>query len=196
MKKILFFDTETTGLPKRPGSPADPVYGATHSSNGSPKAVQLSWIVGTDDGKVLSMHDCLITPDSFTMPERASSVNGITDEMLTRKGKPFSDVIRRFLSDVACCSFVVAHNASFDMNVLRGMLLDSGDNAGLSLLNMATVRDTMKETAGWFGKNPRLTELHSYLFGEMFDGAHDAMNDTSAMMNCFYELVGRGLMKI
>jgi hypothetical protein len=42
-------------------------------------------------------------------------------------------------------------------------------------------------------KWPNLTELHTYLFGKGFDGAHDAMADVKACANCFFELKKRKL---
>ncbi len=44
---------------------------------------------------------------------------------------------------------------------------------------------------GFSFKPPKLAELHRFLFGEYFEGAHDAMIDVEATMRCFLELVKR-----
>ena len=42
-------------------------------------------------------------------------------------------------------------------------------------------------------KWPKLTELHEFLFGESFTGAHDALTDVKATARCFWELYKRRL---
>lgn len=46
------------------------------------------------------------------------------------------------------------------------------------------------------GKWPTLTELHVKLFECEFEGAHDALDDVKAMVNCFFELKKRGIINI
>ena len=48
---------------------------------------------------------------------------------------------------------------------------------------------------GRYGKYkwPKLEELHFKLFGESFEGAHDALADIRATMRCYYEMEKRGL---
>jgi hypothetical protein len=42
---------------------------------------------------------------------------------------------------------------------------------------------------GYYGyKWPKLSELHIKLFGEDFDGAHDALADIEATARCFWEM--------
>lgn len=42
-------------------------------------------------------------------------------------------------------------------------------------------------------KPPKLVELHQALFGEEFQGAHRALNDSVATMRCYRELCSRGV---
>ena len=44
-------------------------------------------------------------------------------------------------------------------------------------------------------KWPTLQELHSTLFNESFDGAHDALSDVRACARCFFELKFRKIVE-
>jgi DNA polymerase III epsilon subunit-like protein len=44
-------------------------------------------------------------------------------------------------------------------------------------------------------KWPKLEELHQKLFGEGFEGAHDALVDVQACARCFFELKRLGVIK-
>ena len=63
----LFFDTETTGLPKRWNAPV------TDLENW-PRLVQLAWIMYDDRGNMLESRDVIVKPEGFTIPPEASRV--------------------------------------------------------------------------------------------------------------------------
>lgn len=73
MIQILFFDTETTGLPLDYSLPRSAV-------DNWPRLVQLSWIVTDENGNRLKTADHIIRPDGFTIPMASSYVHGITTE--------------------------------------------------------------------------------------------------------------------
>lgn len=75
----LFFDTETTGLPKRYDAPSSDL------ENWSCRLVQLSWLMEDDSKTLLSQGDLIIKPDGFEIPKQASDVHGITTEWHLRK---------------------------------------------------------------------------------------------------------------
>lgn len=56
----LFFDTETTGLPKRWNAPV------TDLENW-PRLVQLAWIMYDDRGNMLESRDVIVKPEGFTI---------------------------------------------------------------------------------------------------------------------------------
>ena len=67
----LFFDTETTGLPKRWNAPV------TDLENW-PRLVQLAWMEYDAVGKVLDSRDVIIYPEGYTIPPEVSRLHGIT----------------------------------------------------------------------------------------------------------------------
>ena len=77
---ILFFDTETTGLPKRRNAPI------TDSENW-PRLVQLAYLVYDFNGN--KIHKCchIIKPDNFTIPIESSKLHRITTDKAIREGK-------------------------------------------------------------------------------------------------------------
>ena len=75
----LFFDTETTGLPKRWNAPV------TDLENW-PRLVQLAWIMYDDRGNMLESRDVIVKPEGFTIPPEASRVHGITTLVAREKG--------------------------------------------------------------------------------------------------------------
>jgi DNA polymerase III epsilon subunit-like protein len=66
----LFFDTETTGLPKNWKSPANDVYNW-------PRLIQLAYLLYDDKGNVVSSGNHIIKPDRFTIPIDISILHGI-----------------------------------------------------------------------------------------------------------------------
>lgn len=79
----LFFDTETTGLPKRWNAPV------TDLENW-PRLVQLAWIMYDDRGNMLESRDVIVKPEGFTIPPEASRVHGITTWWHVKMGNHFT----------------------------------------------------------------------------------------------------------
>lgn len=65
----LFFDTETTGLPKRWNAPV------TDLENW-PRLVQLAWIMYDDRGNMLESRDVIVKPEGFTIPPKLRGCMG------------------------------------------------------------------------------------------------------------------------
>lgn len=186
----LFFDTETTGVPKNYNAPA------SNTSNW-PRLVQLGWILTDDSGNEISSGNEIVKPEGFTIPSDASRVHGITTEIALREGKPLKQVIEAFLKDTVGIKCFVGHNVSFDQKVVGAELYRLGIT---DIVSTAKSLDTMKAATnyckipGTYGyKWPKLIELHRKLFGCDFEDAHDAMADITATKKCFFEMRRRNL---
>ena len=69
----LFFDTETTGIPKN--------YKAAASDlKNWPRLVQIAWLMTSDTGEEISSSEYIIKPDGYTIPPAAAKVHGITTQ--------------------------------------------------------------------------------------------------------------------
>ena len=188
---FLFFDTETTGLPKNYDEPAS-------NTKNWPRLVQLAWILTDARCRRLSSHCMIVKPDGFSIPFAAEDVHGISTSVALQKGRPLREVITAFLKDAKLAKYFVGHNISFDQNVVGAELHRLGIDDTIST---APAICTMKETVDFCAlecdddcdemigyKYPSLQELHMKLFNKEFDNAHDAMADVSATLKCFYFL--------
>lgn len=193
LKKIhlLLFDTETTGLLRKGGEPAE-----------RPRLVQLACLLTDINGNEMARWSGIVKPDGFEIPQEATAVHGISTETALAKGVSAREAINAFLSLYDRSNVVIAHNAEFDQEVIMGEIerLDCWGGR-----EPKPVVDTMKPTAEFVGiysswkgdyKWPKLSELHEKLFGRGFDGAHDAMADVEACARCYFELVKRKLIEV
>lgn len=69
----LFFDTETTGLPRNWKAPVTDL-------NNWPRMIQIAWILCDTAGNRINTHSYIIKPEGFTVPVESSRVHGITTE--------------------------------------------------------------------------------------------------------------------
>lgn len=192
----VFFDTETTGLPKNNGyaRPAEDL-----ETWGTARLVQLSWIVDRDE-ELLGYGDLIIRPDGFEIPEEASKVHGITTERALREGVSCKAAVYFFLGAARLADELVGHNVEFDEHVVGSELVRHwGKNYIQGMKHVDTMKDG--DVINWCAipgargyKWPRLIELYTKLFGKEFDGAHNSMMDIKATRDCFWELRKRGIL--
>lgn len=193
--KVLFFDTETSDFIKKSLPANDPEQAWT---------VQIGAILASQNEEFGQMN-VIIKANGRSMNYYAQEVHGITVERADLEGIEELEAAEQFGLLLRQAELVVCHNFAFDWNYVYQMmernleeLSDLARSAFyLDLPNHCTMKDKnvvkmcgLKNKAGR-PKWPKLTELHTHLFGEGFDGAHDAYADISATKKCFFELVNR-----
>lgn len=186
----LFFDTETTGLPRRWNAPVTDV-------DNWPRLVQLAWMVCDRDGEIVAKADRLVQPQGFTIPPEVSRIHGITTRMAMEKGRSLKEVMEEFADRIDGVSALVGHNISFDECIV------GAEFERLRMMTSLFLKPkycTMKSSVDYCklpGKNgfksPKLAELHEILFGKGFENAHNALADVEATARCFWELKKRGV---
>jgi len=189
MKKILFFDTETTGIPRDYRAPI------TDSDNW-PRLVSISWLQYVGD-KLHSEHDYIIKPEGFTIPESAANVHGITTEKATEKGFALNNVLTVFAKRVREADLIVGHNISFDRKIVGAEFYRLGVEDVLhEKQRVCTMFSSIKfcNIPGKYGrpKWPKLQELHVKLFGKEFEDAHSSLADIEATARCYFALIAEG----
>ncbi len=181
----LFFDTETTGLPRNWKAPV------TDLSNW-PRLVQLAYKYYDKNGNKIAEGDFIIKPDGFTIPTDASRIHGISTQRALNEGKPLISVLQNFQQLIEQADILVAHNMSFDEKIVGAEFLRVGiPNPIPSKRKICTMESTTNFCAisGPYGyKWPKLSELHYKLFRTTIDEAHNATIDISATVKCFWEL--------
>ena len=201
---IVFFDTETTGIPVK-GSNWETDY------NSFPYIVQLSWKRSDQD----EVKDFIVKPEGYEIPEFASQIHGITTERALAEGDYFENVIRHFISDCLDAEKIVGHNIYFDTSNLKANVCryveKNGDSGPFDVewidkivdaLDKSKRIDTMMKTVkfcnipfpnGKGQKWPTLIELYDKLFNEEFP-AHNSKFDVLATERSYYELVKLGIL--
>ncbi len=208
-KLALFYDTETTDLP-RDGLPL----------TAQPHVAQLAWqliqIPEEPDGefKIIAEFQAILRLlPGASMGMGTQSVHGISQKMCDDLGFDPVFAFESFFLAVEMADVIVAHNEQFDRQLVRFMykrlttrmrpVIDSGVDKFRSLPVACTMEmsiDVVKMpptrrmlASGRSGyKNPRLTEAYESLVGGTVDGAHDAMVDVRATVKVFAALLVKG----
>ena len=194
---VLFFDTETTGIPDR---------SAKWDSDfmDYPHVVQMAWLHGC------KVETHIIRPDGWEIPQETVDVHGITTEYALEHGEPFASVVDMFIQDCHDAGLICGHNIHFDTSIIKANILrelgreyyDANDveNALYKGKRIDTMRPTMKwvdaRMANGRLKFPNLSELYSRCFpGETFP-AHDALEDVKAVAKCLPVILELGLVEL
>ena len=188
----LFFDTETTGLPRSWKAPITDL-------DNWPRMIQLAYLLSDSDGNRASGGDFIIKPVGFTIPDEAARIHGISTERAEKEGKDLRAVLQEFQSAVSQAKCLVAHNISFDEKIVGAEFLRNKMEDGLpAKRKICTMQSATNYCAlpGPYGyKWPKLTELHCKLFQKGFEEAHNAAADIAATMKCFWELKRLGIIE-
>ena len=186
----LFFDTETTGLPRNWKAPVTDL-------NNWPRMIQIAWILCDDKGNRIEAADFIIKPENFIIPREAARVHGISTEKAIAEGVELEKVLIQFNELVEEADFIVAHNISFDEKIVGAELLRKNIRSSFArkrkLCTMHASTDYCKLPGPYGYKWPKLSELHIKLFGEDFVEAHDASVDINATEKCFWKMREIGL---
>lgn len=165
-EKLLFIDTETTGLFNFK-EPAD--------APGQPRLASLAGILC--DGKdIVSSVEFLIKPDDWAMTKEASAINGLTDDGLSAFGVPVKVVLEWYDAMLSLNPTIISHNVKFDTKVMRGELRRAGM---LDRFTTTKTFCTMRQAAKLMGKGitVSLKDAVRYFMSEDVVGAHNAIHD-------------------
>ncbi len=181
----LFFDTETTGVPRNYKAPITDV-------NNWPRMVQIAWIVYDSNKKRIDQQEFIIKPEGYTIPLEVSRIHGITTEMAINEGKDLAYVLNLFNDQIEESKNIIAHNISFDEKIVGAEFFRKNINSKLfnkpRLCTMHASTDYCKIPGNYGYKWPKLSELHVKLFGCDFEDAHNAAADIEATAKCFWKL--------
>jgi DNA polymerase III subunit epsilon len=195
MRKILFFDTETTGLPQFYNAPITQV-------NNWPRLVQLAFIAYFEDGSLASKHNYIIKPEGFVIPRDATLIHRISNQQAQTEGHDLRQILDVFANAINESAILIAHNFDFDKNIVGAEFVRKGFDTKplLTKRSFCTMKDkNVVNFCGIQGKNgykwPKLEELHYKLFNERFSDAHDASIDIEATARCFWGLLKLGAVR-
>lgn len=194
---VLFFDTETTGLNK-------PKLAPTHPDQ--PMPVQLGMkLDASNRAEVGAVNFLIKTHGLWTIHPKAEEVHGITADLAEKFGTELITAYEFWLDYVAAADLLVAHNAAYDITVMRRCAKVYAEQTDTDyadpfegkkvictmLAAMNIVKAKPKRNGQW--KWPKLEECMQFFFGETIEGAHDALVDVRATSRVFYHLVDTGV---
>lgn len=190
----LIIDVETTGLPQCNGLPYGkyPAYENVELYNTS-RIVQFSMMYCNIDLEEIELKDFIVRAHDFTIEN--SKFHGITNEISLKNGINFIEIIQEFLIYVKQISYIIAHNANFDMNILYSELYRAGLYSIISELKTKKIICTMKNTKyivkarNKYGiKDPSLAELYKFVIKKNIENAHNSKYDVINLYICIKEL--------
>lgn len=119
--------------------------------------------------------------------EVSTKSHGITWDMVRDKPR-FAEVAEEIFSLVSSNETILAHNLSFDMEILDLEAERLGKKIAWPGKRICTLEQTTWLRGQWLS----LTDLHEYLFSTKFDGTHRAKNDVTALVRCCVSLHDKG----
>jgi DNA polymerase III epsilon subunit-like protein len=175
----MFFDTETTGLPRC----RDQAY---KGPGNWPHIVSIAWIL-VDSGKIQKKEYYIIKP-KWQIPSESVRIHGITYEKAMAEGSDLRDVMDKFWSD-AKSRPLIAHNIDFDLNVLiNAELWDLGrkyPSINKTFCSMELTKNILKLPGNYGYKNPKLSELYEFIFKKKPFDLHNSLKDTEVLVEIF-----------
>lgn len=201
---VIMFDLETTGLPSRDGLKFGEYHDYTDISKyDEARIVQVSYMVCDTHLNPLSMHDAIIASKGEFLISN-SHIHGITDARSDEFGRDFNDVMVDFDKALREAGTLVAHNADFDINVLKSELFRRHLTGTLDELCTKRVVCSMKASklvvnatnAYNRPKFPTLKELYVFATNKPMLGAHNARHDVLNMHEAVKSLADRGLLRV
>lgn len=197
---LLFYDTETTGLPDWGKPSEDPC---------QPRITQIAAeLCDEDTGNVHASLNLLIKPDGWEIPPELEKLTGITTVRCHQFGVWSDGAIDSFMQLWSAASVRIGHNESFDMRMVRIELMRAHDwnhmgdawKAGKSFCTLTNSTQLIKlppsakmSASGRNGfKPPNLGEAYKFFTGYELVGAHNAMVDVQACKAVYYGIKNYG----
>lgn len=161
--KIIYFDTETTGLNCR-----------------DCQIIELAMIT-VIDGRIEEMYDKFIKVDG-PLPPKIIKLTGITDEMLENEGVSEEQVAYDLKKRLSDDTLMVAHNCQFDLSFLYNLLKRHYPDEAYDIVSNMNWLDTVtifKDRAQYPHK--LVDAVRHYQIEEV--NFHRAIDDTIALRN-------------
>jgi len=182
MSLILFYDTETTGLP---------LFKEPSENPGQPHIVQIAAaLVDEQTRKTVQSIDLIIKPDGYEIPEEMTAIHGIDTAFASAYGVPFFHAISVFFH-MWYGQKRVAFNESFDARIIRIAQHRLGvSEKNLDEWKVAPAECCMRMANPYtkLGKFPKLVEAHRHFIGSDFDDQHSAMADVNACIAVYFAI--------
>lgn len=192
---LLFFDTETTGLP---------LWGAPSNDPEQPYIVQMAaLIVDAETRRNIQGTYMVIRPDDWTVPDDLVEIHGLSTDLCERFGVPLELALQIFDHYVEMADIVVGHNVAFDKRMLRISYKRRGDSedkllewkekdsfctatASNRICKLPATEKMIGAGRGKQTKRPTLEEAYTFFTGAPQAVSHEAMADVVACKRVYF----------
>ena len=162
------FDTETSGL----------LSSGLLDIDKQPEVIELMAVkMNLETGERIKEYEFFVRPTK-EISDEITKITGITNADLENE-KPFSNYIDQVKEALEDCDAVIAHNLSFDKEMIDIEMKRCGETIKWPRL-ICTVEQSMPLR----GYRLSLTDLYAALDLGKFEGAHRARNDVEALVKC------------
>lgn len=167
--KAIVFDTETTGL----------LLPSVADLDQQPYIIELGAVVVDQDYNVLAELSQIIKPP-IPIPERITKITGITQADVDDK-PTFKQFLPKLAGFFKCgAAMLVAHNVSFDWNMLMNELVRAKAVDMFPMPNDLVC--TAQEYTATSGKRPTMKALYEKILGKPLPQTHRALDDVKALL--------------
>jgi DNA polymerase III epsilon subunit-like protein len=192
IRRILFLDTETTGLPVNKWKSADKM------PKNWPDIVSVAWQI-YEDKKLVSKQYFLIKPEGWLIHPESTKIHGITQIDAETNGYDFESVMNTLKDDLTTCDTVVAHNLEFDKNVIYNAYIWRLNDQPtrfwpkneICTMNKSETELKLPQTypnSKKLYKSPRLDELYYATFNSYPEkAAHNSERDVEVLASIFWK---------
>jgi DNA polymerase III epsilon subunit-like protein len=201
--RVLVFDVETTGLIPRNKEEAKP--------EDFPYITQLSYVVYDTNGwKIKKTGNVYINiPQQVVITKHITDLTGVTRE-LCDKGTPIQRALREFNKEYMECDIIVAHNISFDREMIKlemernkeyleptvRQMFDREFEKQNNKFNYCTMYasknlckiERTNSKGETYYKSPKLVELYEHLCSMVPGNLHNSLVDTFICLRCFVKM--------
>jgi len=165
--ELLFLKVDTSGLPVR-SKFGFPAYTSLEDYNDA-RVVQVNALLcDRATFRELDSVSLIVRANDFSIPN--AKFHGITEERSKEEGVEFSEAAHAIATILESRPLILAHNAEFDLNVLKSELFRHGLTEALEVVEETPALCTMQLTKSVLKtpdingnpKNPSMKELYSY----------------------------------
>ncbi|WGH25143.1 MAG: DNA polymerase III subunit alpha [Candidatus Shikimatogenerans bostrichidophilus] len=188
---FLFFDTETTGLPKNNSFKKKDIYNW-------PRLIQISWQYYNKFGKLINFNNLYVKPKKkYKISFNSIKIHGINNNFLKKYGKNLKKILKKFFLVLKTSKLVIGHNITYDINILISEYFRYKKYPCIKELLKKKIIDTQRIFNFNYNKWISLDKLYNILYNIKYKYIlHNSYIDICITILCFLKLIYYKVLKL